>query len=66
MEDLVQWGKIDVWSSPLVTFSAGAGNCEDYAIPKYVALQMVGVPSEDLRIVVVLELNGEGHAVASV
>jgi predicted transglutaminase-like cysteine proteinase len=66
MEDLAQWGKADVWSSPLVTFNTGAGDCEDYAIAKYVALQMAGVPSEDLRIVVVLDLNGEGHAVASV
>jgi predicted transglutaminase-like cysteine proteinase len=66
MEDLAQWGKVDVWSSPLVTFTTGAGDCEDFAIAKYVALQMAGIPSEDLRIVVVLELNGEGHAVASV
>jgi predicted transglutaminase-like cysteine proteinase len=66
MEDLAQWGKVDVWSSPLVTFSTGAGDCEDYAIAKYVALQMAGVPSEDLRIVVVLDLHGDGHAVASV
>ena len=66
MEDLVQYGEVDVWSSPLVTFNTGAGDCEDYAIAKYVALQMAGIPAEDLRIVVVLELNGEGHAVASV
>src|SRR5207248_2982703 len=66
MEDLAQWGEIDVWSSPLVTFNTGAGDCEDYAIAKYVALQMAGIPTEDLRIVVVLELNGEGHAVTSV
>ncbi len=65
MEDLAQWGKVDVWSSPLVTFNTGAGDCEDYAIAKYVALQMAGIPSEDLRIVVVLDVNGEGHAVAS-
>jgi len=66
MEDLEQYGEVDVWSSPLVTFNTGAGDCEDYAIAKYVALQMAGVPSEDLRIAVVLELNGEGHAIASV
>jgi predicted transglutaminase-like cysteine proteinase len=65
MEDLAQWGKVDVWSSPLVTFNTGAGDCEDYAIAKYVALQMAGIAAEDLRIVVVLDLNGEGHAVAS-
>ena len=66
MEDLVQYGEVDVWSSPLVTFNTGAGDCEDYAIAKYVALQMAGIPAEDLRIVVVLDLNGDGHAVASV
>jgi predicted transglutaminase-like cysteine proteinase len=65
-EDLAQWGKVDVWSSPLVTFNTGAGDCEDYAIAKYVALQMAGIPAEDLRIVVVLDFNGDGHAVASV
>jgi predicted transglutaminase-like cysteine proteinase len=66
IEDLVQWGEVDVWSSPLVTFNKGAGDCEDYAIAKYVALQMAGISAEDLRIVVVLDLNGEGHAIASV
>ena len=66
MEDLAQWGKVDVWSSPLVTFNTGAGDCEDYAIAKYVALQMAGISAEDLRIVVVLDLNGEGHALAAV
>src|SRR4029077_630042 len=65
MEDLAQWGKVDVWSSPLVPFNTGAGDCEDYAIAKYVASPMAGIPAKDLRIVVVLELNGEGHAVAS-
>ena len=65
MEDLAQWGKVDVWSSPLVTFNTGAGDCEDYAIAKYVALQMAGISAEDLRIVVVLDLNGEGHALAA-
>jgi predicted transglutaminase-like cysteine proteinase len=66
MEDLEQYGEVDVWSSPLVTFNTGAGDCEDYAIAKYIALQMAGISAEDLRIVVVLDLNGEGHAVASV
>ena len=66
MEDLEQYGEVDVWSSPLVTFNTGAGDCEDYAIAKYVALQMVGIPAEDLRIVVVIDADGKGHAVTSV
>ena len=66
MEDLEQYGEVDVWSSPLVTFNTGAGDCEDYAIAKYVALQMVGIPAQDLRIVVVVDVDGKGHAVTSV
>jgi predicted transglutaminase-like cysteine proteinase len=67
MSDLAQFGQEDVWSSPLVTFYRGAGDCEDYAIAKFVALQMAGIPAEDLRLVVLADtLRGEGHAVAAV
>ena len=67
VSDLVQFGQEDVWSSPLVTFYRGAGDCEDYAIAKFVALRMAGIPLEDLRIVVLADtLRGEGHAVAAV
>ena len=66
MTDMAQWGKIDVWSSPLVTFSHGAGDCEDYAIAKYVALRHAGMSPDDLRIVVVRDtIDGAGHAVAA-
>jgi predicted transglutaminase-like cysteine proteinase len=65
MSDLAQHGEIDVWSSPLVTFTSGAGDCEDYAIAKFVALQMAGISPDDLRIVVMREtIRGEDHAVA--
>jgi predicted transglutaminase-like cysteine proteinase len=67
MSDLAQFGEIDVWSSPLVTFYRGAGDCEDYAIAKFVALGMAGIPAEDLRIVVLADtIQDEGHAVAAV
>lgn len=67
MTDLAQYGEIDVWSSPLVTFYRGAGDCEDYAIAKFVALQQAGISPDDLRIVVLRHtLSGEGHAVAAV
>jgi predicted transglutaminase-like cysteine proteinase len=66
VEDMVQYGQADVWSSPLVTFYRGAGDCEDYAIAKYVALRMAGIAAEDLRIVVMIDtLRREGHAVAA-
>jgi predicted transglutaminase-like cysteine proteinase len=66
MSDLAQYGAIDQWSSPLETFASGAGDCEDYAIAKFVALSEAGVPPENLRIVILRDrLSGEDHAVAA-
>ncbi len=39
-------GISDFWASPLTTFASGAGDCEDYAIAKYVALRQAGVRSD--------------------
>ena len=66
MSDLAQYGEIDVWSSPLVTFAHGAGDCEDYAIAKFVALRLAGIAPDDLRIVIMRDtIRGEDHAVAA-
>jgi predicted transglutaminase-like cysteine proteinase len=66
MSDMAQYGQIDVWSSPLVTFTTGAGDCEDYAIAKFVALRLAGVAPDDLRIVVMRDtIHGEDHAVVA-
>jgi predicted transglutaminase-like cysteine proteinase len=66
MSDLAQYGAIDVWSSPLVTFATGAGDCEDYAIAKFVALRQAGIAADDLRIIVMRDtIRGEDHAVAA-
>jgi predicted transglutaminase-like cysteine proteinase len=66
MSDLAQYGEEDVWSSPLVTFAHGAGDCEDYAIAKFVALRQAGISPDDLRIVVMRDtIHGEDHAVAA-
>lgn len=65
ISDEAEFGE-DVWSSPLTTFSRGGGDCEDYAIAKYVALRMAGVSAKDLRIVIMVNtLRAEGHAVAA-
>ena len=64
--DLALYGQIDVWTSPLVTLAKGAGDCEDYAIAKFVALRLAGIAPNDLRIVVMHDtLSGEDHAVAA-
>jgi len=65
--DFVQWGVDDRWSPPLETFTTGRGDCEDYAIAKYVALTEAGVPPEDVKLVVVRDKTAsENHAVVAV
>jgi predicted transglutaminase-like cysteine proteinase len=64
--DLAQWGVPDRWSSPLETFTTGRGDCEDYAIAKYVALTAAGVDAQDVKLVIVRELaTGQDHAVVA-
>ena len=66
VSDLAQYGQIDVWTSPLATLARGAGDCEDYAIAKFVALRHAGVAPHDLRIVIMHDaLRGEDHAVVA-
>jgi predicted transglutaminase-like cysteine proteinase len=66
MTDLAQWGVTDRWSAPLATLTTGRGDCEDYAIAKYVALREAGVAEADVRLVIVRDLaNGEDHAIVA-
>ena len=52
---------------PLLTLTTGSGDCEDYAIAKFVALRRAGIAPEDLRIVIMRDtIGGEDHAVAAV
>ena len=53
VSDWTQYGIDDFWSSPLATLSAGAGDCEDYAIVKYIALREAGIDPDDLRLLIV-------------
>jgi len=64
--DLAQWGVADRWSAPLATLASGRGDCEDYAIAKYVALREAGLPRSDVRLVIVRDLaNRADHALAA-
>jgi predicted transglutaminase-like cysteine proteinase len=66
MSDLALYGEEDVWSPPLATLAEGAGDCEDYAIAKFVALQEAGVSIVDLRIVILRDdIWEEDHAVVA-
>src|SRR5204862_6889628 len=53
MSDYAQHGEADRWSAPLASFATGKGDCEDYAIAKFVALTEAGFPREDLQLVLV-------------
>ena len=60
------WGQEDFWASP-AEFLARSGDCEDYCIAKYFTLRELGVPADDMRIVVVREsIRGVAHAVLAV
>ncbi len=50
--DNKNWGKSDYWATP-IEFMERGGDCEDYAIAKYVALRALGVPESRLRIAIV-------------
>jgi predicted transglutaminase-like cysteine proteinase len=66
VSDQDQYGVPDIWASPLMTFGSGAGDCEDYAIAKYVALREAGMASADLRLVAVYNRPAhENHMVAA-
>ncbi|HEX6092180.1 MAG TPA: transglutaminase-like cysteine peptidase [Dongiaceae bacterium] len=61
--DPVNWHMADYWATPL-QFLRKDGDCEDYAISKYMALKALGFRVEDLRIVVLQDTNlGVPHAV---
>ncbi len=66
VSDMVQYHVADFWSSPLATIAAHAGDCEDYAIAKLIALKETGIPSRDLRLVILRNnFSQEDHAVVT-
>ncbi|WP_374366834.1 transglutaminase-like cysteine peptidase [Dongia sp.] len=61
--DMKNWGLEDYWATPY-QFLRKNGDCEDYAIAKFMVLKELGVPIEDMRVVALQDLNlGVGHAV---
>lgn len=56
-------GRSDYWASPL-EFLQNSGDCEDYAIIKYVSFKLLQVPEDQLRLAVVQdEIRDLAHAV---
>jgi predicted transglutaminase-like cysteine proteinase len=67
VSDETHWGVSDHWSGPLETLDSNSGDCEDYAIVKYVALLVAGLSKDAMKIVVLRNrLPNEDHAVVAV
>lgn len=61
--DKYNYDQSDYWASPAEFFSR-SGDCEDYAIAKYVTLRQMGFSADQLRLVVVKDVKrGFAHAV---
>lgn len=58
VDDSVAWGKADYWATPLETLGRGQGDCEDFAIAKYVSLISMGIPLDKLRMTYVRAQTG--------
>ncbi|MGB8275771.1 MAG: transglutaminase-like cysteine peptidase [Alphaproteobacteria bacterium] len=57
------WGLPNYWETPFEFLRTG-GQCQDYAIAKYLLLRASGVPEDQLRLVVVRDMNLQlDHAV---
>lgn len=66
VNDIQNWGVSDYWATPM-EFLNRSGDCEDYAILKFVALKELGFPADNMRLVVVQDVVREiAHAVLAV
>ncbi len=64
VSSLSNWGERNHWETPFEFFRK-SGQCQDYAIAKYLVLRAAGVPAEQLRVVVLRDMRrGLDHAVA--
>jgi predicted transglutaminase-like cysteine proteinase len=63
IEDIDNYGKSDYWATPL-QFLKKSGDCEDYAIAKFVSLRMLGWANASLRVVILRDtVRDEPHAI---
>jgi predicted transglutaminase-like cysteine proteinase len=63
--DTQAWGKEEYWATPLELLGRGMGDCEDYAIAKYLTLVAAGVDIDKLRITYVKARLEDGGDIKS-
>ena len=54
--DIINWKVPDYWASPF-QFLRRDGDCEDYAIAKFMSLRALGFSNDRMKIVVLRDLN---------
>lgn len=62
--DTVVWGQEDYWATPLEFMGKAAGDCEDFAIAKYMTLLMLGINNQHLRLIYVRYKTGATAPIA--
>ncbi|WP_342593816.1 transglutaminase-like cysteine peptidase [Salinicola lusitanus] len=50
VDDIEVWHVEDYWATPFEFLGVGAGDCEDFAMAKYLTLRELGVPDNQLRL----------------
>jgi len=64
--DQVNYGREDYWAS-VSQFLSRSGDCEDYALTKYLSLRHLGFPASQLRVAIVQDTSLDTpHAVLAV
>ncbi|WP_336368254.1 transglutaminase-like cysteine peptidase [Marinobacter sp. C2H3] len=64
VSDMEHWGQEDYWATPVELLATNGGDCEDFAIAKYLTLKSMGVPDDQMRIVYVKALSlNQAHMV---
>ncbi|WP_169802956.1 transglutaminase-like cysteine peptidase [Thauera butanivorans] len=52
-DDIAVWRVADYWATPLEALARAAGDCEDFAIAKYMTLRLLGIDDSRLRLIYV-------------
>ena len=62
--DAEHWQEADYWATPMQTITTFGGDCEDYAIAKWLVLEHLGISPTHLRLAYVkIKATGEDHMV---
>lgn len=59
VSDAEHWQQAEYWATPVEFVGSNGGDCEDFAIAKYLELRAAGVPVERLRLTYVRALAGQ-------